>query len=392
MNKNNISKVIQICFILLGFIIPISIAATNILLVIIVLLWLLEGRIKQKLVAIFNSYWNISLFALILLYFAGMFWGHNHDNALWEFQRLSLLLLFPVFTTLTLKKQTIRNGIVAFLLSTSISALFAIAINNNIILPLAEYISVISKSSRNSAFISYNYHNILLSFSFLISLYILIEKKTKYRYLLILCCFVYSISIFTEPGRAGQLLFNVFGLFYIFYYNKYRLLRLVTLVLLLFGFQWAIYNTTTVYKNRINKLSNVIQNNGNNGQGKADDIRYVFFRETTKRIMKKPFFGHGTGSFSTVFDEQVNSGHNFKEHITPHNNYLFVFFELGLLGLISLLFIFYFQIKELLKLKDAAHRVILPLSFMFLMLIDSYFFIFTLTVTYMYLHTIYAKY
>jgi len=392
LNKNNISKVIQICFILLGFIIPISIAATNILLVIIVLLWLLEGGIKQKLVVISNSYWSISLFTLILLYFAGMFWGQNHDNALWEFQRLSLLLVFPIFITLKLKKQTICNATVAFLLSTFISALLAIAINNNIILPLGKYISVISESSRNSAFISYNYHNLLLSFSFLISLYILIEKKTKYRYLLILCCFVYSISIFTEPGRAGQLLFNFFGLFYIFYYNKYRLLRLVILVLLLFGFQWVIYNTTTVYKNRINKLSNVIKNNGNNEQGKADDIRYVFFRETSKSIMDKPFFGHGTGSFSTIFEEQVKSGHDFKEHITPHNNYLFVFFELGLLGLISFLFIFYFQIKELLKLKDAAHRVVLPLSFMFLMLIDSYFFIFILTITYIYLYTIYTKY
>ena len=108
--------------------------------------------------------------------------------------------------------------------------------------------------------------------------------------------------------------------------------------------------------------------------------------------MKKPFFGYGTGSFSAIFDKEVNSGHNFKEHITPHNNYLFVFFELGLLGLISLLFIFYFQIKELLKFKDAIHREILPLSFMFLMLIDSYLFIFILTITYIYLYTVYSKY
>ena len=392
MNKNNINRLIQICFIFLGFVIPISIAATNTLLVLLILLWLLQGGIKQKLIIVCNSYWIISIFFLILLYIAGLFWGDNHNHALWEFQRLSLLLVFPILYTLKLKKETIRAGVVSFLSATFISALLAIAINNNMIFALGEYINIINKSWRNSAFIAYNYHNILLSFSFFISLYILIEKKTKYRCLLIVSCVVYTFSIFTEPGRAGQLLFNAFGLFYIFYYNKNRIIRLTILLLLLFGFQWAIYNTTTVYKHRINKLSEVIQNNGKNMQGKADDIRYVFFRETGKRIIKKPLFGYGTGSFSTIFDREVSSGHNFKEHITPHNNYLFVLFELGILGLISLFFIFYFQIKELLKLKDFAHRMMLPISFMFLMLIDSYLFVFILTTAYMYLYTIYSKY
>ena len=87
-----------------------------------------------------------------------------------------------------------------------------------------------------------------------------------------------------------------------------------------------------------------------------------------------------------------NRQYNFNGHRTPHNQYLYVWFELGILGLVLLLLIFYYQIRELLKKHDSIHRVILPLSFMFLMLVDSYFFIFILTVAYIYLYTIYIRY
>ena len=147
-----------------------------------------------------------------------------------------------------------------------------------------------------------------------------------------------------------------------------------------------------MYKDRFDAVSNIIQNNGDRGEGKADDIRYVFVKESLNRIIKKPILGYGTGSFGTIFNNEVTSGHVFYTHTTPHNQYLYVWFELGILGLLLLLSIFYYQIKELLKKKDGIHRILLPLSFMFLMLIDSYFFIFILTSCYIFLFTIYSKY
>ena len=52
----------------------------------------------------------------------------------------------------------------------------------------------------------------------------------------------------------------------------------------------------------------------------------------------------------------------------------------------------YLAIKELFRKKDGIHRALLPLSFMFLMLVDSYFFIFILTIAYIFLYTIYSRY
>ena len=54
-------------------------------------------------------------------------------------------------------------------------------------------------------------------------------------------------------------------------------------------------------------------------------------------------------------------------HKTPHNNYLYVWIELGILGLIILLSIFYFQIRELIKLKDGFIRILLPIMYLAIM-------------------------
>ena len=391
MNRS-ITTIQQYLFILLGVFISTSIAITNLIIGLLALCWILERDFKAKFDIIKSSKWMLALFALIGLYVLGMFWGDQHLNADWQFQRLALLLIFPVLMTMNLKQETIKRAIFAFLGTAFISALVAIAINNNIILPLGNYLAFIDVSLRNSAFITYNYHNVILALATTLSLYVLIEKKSKYTYLLLLFIAVYSISIFTERGRAGQVIFNLSVVFYIIYYNRKKLIRLFTLLVLLFSFQFVIYSSTNVYKDRFDAVSNIIQNNGDRGKGKPDDIRYVFVKESLKRIIEKPILGYGTGSFGTIFNEQVKSGHIFDKHTTPHNQYLYVWFELGILGLVLLLLIFYLQVKELFRKKDGIHRVLLPLSFMFLMLVDSYFFIFILTICYMFLYTIYSRY
>jgi len=391
MNKA-INQIQQVLFILLGFFIPTSIAITNFILALLALCWIFEGNFKSKFEHIKSSKWVISVFALIGLYGLGLLWGGNHLNAEWQFQRLALLLIFPVLLSMELKQKTIKRAVIAFLGTAFISALAAILINNKIILPLGNYLSFIEVSWRNSAFITYNYHNVILALATTLSFYILVERKSKYPYLLLLFIAIYTLSIFTERGRAGQVIFNLSAVFYILYYNRKHLLRLVALMLLLFSFQYIIYKSTKVYKNRFDVMSNIIQNNGDVGEGKLEDIRYVFVKESLSRVLEKPLLGYGTGSFGTIFKAEVKSGHYFDKHTTPHNQYLYVWFELGVLGLILLLSIFYHQIKELFKKQDGIHRILLPLSFMFLMLVDSYFFIFTLTICYIFLYTIYSKY
>tara|TARA_B110000003_G_scaffold266356_1_gene293223 strand:- start:406 stop:1584 length:1179 start_codon:yes stop_codon:yes gene_type:complete len=388
---NNIRyKFQQFFFILLGIFIPTSIAITNVLIIAIVLCWLLEGNWKYKIYSIKESKWMLCIFALILLYVFGLLWGENHLNAGWQFQRLALLLTFPIFTTIEINQKTIRRAVLAFLCTAFISALIALSININLILPLGNYIEFIDISWRNSAFITYNYHNVILALAANICIYILFEMKSNYNYIFLIFLLTFVMSIFTETGRAGQVIFTLSTFFYIVYFNKKNIIKIFSLLLLLGSFQFLAYTYSSVYKYRVDTLSNVIKNNGD--LGVETDIRYVFFRQTIKKIFNKPILGHGTGSFGTIFKETVNSGHFFNKHTTPHNQYLYVWFELGILGLVLLILIFYYQIRDLSIKKYGVQRILLPFSFAFLMMIDSYFFIFILTICYIFLFTIYSKY
>lgn len=391
MNKF-IARSQSVLFILLGVFIPTSIAITNFIIGLISFFWILEGGLKIKWEKIKSSKWIAAIFFLIILYGIGMLWGETHANAGWQFQRLALLLFFPVLMTININQQSIRYGAAIFLITNFISAFSAILINHSLISPLSEYISLINSDWTVSAFIKYNYHNVLLALSFALCLYLIAENKTKYKKTLIFFILIYAFSIFTERGRAGQVIFNLTAFFYIIYYNRSRILTAILFFGVLFSFQYLIYHSTNVYKDRFDVVSDIIKNNGQRPQDKLEDIRYVFVKNSIQKIFKKPVLGHGTGSFGSIFKKEVNSGHYFDVTTTPHNQYLYVWFELGILGLILLLATFYFQIKSLFRKPYGVQRILLPISFLFLMLVDSYLFIFILTISYIYLYTIYSRY
>jgi O-antigen ligase len=395
--KNTIEKLHSIFFILLGLAIPLSIAVANILIGLITLCWLLDGQMKNKLKEIRQNKWMLSIILLLVLYCCGMLWGSDHQNASWVFQKLSLLLMFIVLGTSKVKKSTLKFGALLFLFSTLLSAIAAILINYQVILPLHNYISIVSAKRQLSAFTSYNYHTILLAFSALICFFLVAEKKTKFRWGLALCFFIYSFSIFTESGRAGQLIFTLlFGLYSIYYFKKRTILS-VGLMGFLILCNYSAYKGSDTFKIRIDKASEIIQNeiissDSASYQQANQNIRTVFFKEGINYIIKKPIFGYGTGSFGSIFDKDINSGHEYLEHTTPHNSYLYIWFEVGILGLLMLLRIFYFQFKSLSKLSYGFDRILLPIGFMTIMLFDSYLFIFVMSIFYIYFFTIYNNY
>ena len=73
----------------------------------------------------------------------------------------------------------------------------------------SQLLSIVSENRGISAFTTYNYHTILLAFSSLICFFLIAEKKSKYIWGLIVCFLIYAFSIFTEGGRAGQLIFTL---------------------------------------------------------------------------------------------------------------------------------------------------------------------------------------
>ena len=391
---NLLNNLKNIVFVLLAFTIPVSVAFTNVLLVVFLIVWLLEGDFVRKIHVFQSNKWLWSILVLTIMYFLGLMYGHNHNDANYVLQRVSLLLMFIVFTTAEIRQNSYQYALALFLFTNLISATVSILINNEIIEPISSYISIISSENSISAFLKYNYHNILLSFSSLLSFMLFHLSKNKYSFLYLLAIPIFCFSIFSEAGRAGQLTLNVFMFFYAIYFLRSKIKYSISIFFFLILVNYSSYNNSTIFKYRVDQLNHVVQNNGEkkNPKAKEKDIRYLFLNESLSLIKERPFFGHGSGSFSSVLISNTNSSYDFKKHKTPHNNFLYIFFELGIFGFLIFLSIFYYQIKSIIKNSNMKiHSIILPLFYLFLMLFDSYLFIFTITVMYMFMYKIFSE-
>ena len=95
-----------------------------------------------------------------------------------------------------------------------------------------------------------------------------------------------------------------------------------------------------------------------------------------KIFKTSPIFGVGTGDFPKEY-KKLNDIYSSKMVTTthPHNMYSLIGVQLGIVGLLSLMSIFYFQIVQSFKSSNRFIRdvgITLPLMYILIMISDSY--------------------
>ena len=361
----------------LAFCLPISIFVTDVLVFALALLWLVDGNFSVKWQKIKGSKWMLSLVVLFAVYLLGMLWGTNHSNGSWILQKSAILLLLPILYSYDFSDKQIKNSLYAFVLSMTLSSVIALLINLKWIKHLFKYSDIFAKSWSNSAFMPYTDHNVFLAFTILICLiYGLYSLKDKRQFFpIILVVIVCLLSLFTEKGRAGQLVFLIGTTIFLIitFWNKklwlaISFLSIISIVLLS-------YNFSSTFNQRINS-SLVNSQQLDEESTNSLNTRYFLFKYSLDKIKERPVMGFGTGSFVQEFSSISEHSTKILEgdiHKTPHNNYLFVWFELGLIGLLLFISIFYFQIKEVYKKPLGKLRIIMPIMFLVIMMFDTYF-------------------
>ena len=384
-----------IALITLAFFAPILIFVTDVAVFSLAILWLFEGQFKSKWNKIKSSPWILSLLALLFLYVVGLLWGSNHQGAEWLFQKSALLLLLPILYTFNFSQKEIKYSLYAFLSATTLSALVANLINLGWIKHLFKYSSIFAKNWHNPAFMTYTDHNIFLAFSLLVTFFLLFNSyaNKKFRITLILISILFLLSLYSENGRSGQLAFILIFLSFsiLAFWHKKSLIFLSVLAII--GINLTAYFLSPHFKQRINsiqtQLTELEKNKGNNL-----NTRYYLYKHSFEKIREKPVLGYGTGSFVKEFSSI--SEHTTKilagTHKTPHNNYLFIWFELGLVGLLVFLSIFFFQLKAYKSLNQGYFRMIFPAVFLVIMLTDTYLQNHNTAVLYCYLSFIFSTY
>ena len=372
----------HILLVILSLSIPLSIAVSNITLILLMITVVFEGDLKNKIRKICSSKWMVSIIILILLYYFYWFVFGTYSDTLWILKRVSILWFLPVFYSTKFSYKVTQKAVFVFLISMFISSVIAISENYG-------FINLNGDNWTWSAFLKYTDHNVFLALSILILIYAYfnITLSSSIKNILVFFLPFYLFSIFSEAGKTGQIALVLLIVVYIFQELRKNTKKLLLSLVLLFISVYVIYNSSENLQKRFEKEINIVLN-------KESSNRLLLLQHSVEIIKQKPFVGHGAGSFSDKFgaiNEETNKIVRYN-HKTPHNNYLYIWMELGMLGLVVLVSIFYFQIRELKTLNGGSIMVLLPIMYLLIMFTDSYFLSFNTLVLYIYLSVIIVNY
>jgi len=397
MFKNlNLDKTFQFLLIILAFLMPLTVFCANLIIVIIVALWLVSGNYKSKYDQIISSRFLIACVVFYCLHVVGLIWtedlkwGLKILHKMWYF-----ILLLPVLFTIVEKKY-IKYYISSFLLAISFTEIISYLIWFEIIEPfkivrIPDTLSLMILKGDILApmvndptpFMSHVSYNPILAFAiYLVSHEVFLNKNlSKFKFFLFsFFAITMSINMFITGGRAGQVIFFVMLIILIFqFFNAEKIKSLIVVLILIPGIFFTAYQTSDLFQLRVDSaISDVLVYESNNNTSVGKRISYM--KNSWDIIKQNPWIGVGTGDFPIEF-EKISIINNNKDFLStnlptnPHNMYNFVLIQLGLVGLLSFLSIFYYQIKQSFVSSNRLIRDVgltLPLLFLVVMLSDSY--------------------
>ena len=361
---------------------PLTVFGGNLIIVIICLLWLFSGDYQNKYLQIISNKFllaSILFFALHvigLLWTENLIWGLHIVHKMWYF-----LLLLPILYTIV-SKEYVRFYISAFLLAITFTEIASYLVWFEIIEPFK------NATVRNpTPFMSHISYNPILAFAIYLVLHEILFNKKLSNLLLYFYCFfsiTMTINMFITGGRAGQVIFFVMLLILIFQVlNTQRVRALIISALVMPLIFITAYYSSSLFNERVNLAINEVvtfqETKGFDSQTDSHTsvgLRLAMAINSWQIIKKNPIIGVGTGDFPQEY-KKVNEI-SFPKLVNvenPHNMYSFVLVNLGFIGLLSMLAIFYYQIKLSFNSSSKLIRdlgITMPLMFLVLMLSDSY--------------------
>ena len=355
---------------LLAFSIPLSTSAVSVLAVLILAAWIIGGDYARKWAVITRNPVSLALLFYLSLFFLGLFWSRNIGAGLEIIGKQWKLLLFPVLLSSIVYGHR-RRYIVSFVAGLTVAMLMTYLAWFDIL----HYGGVSPEHLTRRLF--HVVYNPLLAFGFYLVCHEALWGKRSggRRLILVLLAGCMAVDMFITEGRTGQAVFFVLLGLLLFQFFSRNKLKAVLFVLLILPLTFAAgYRLSPTFQNRVDAVGQEIREfreNPNTSVG----LRLLFWKNSWRIISEHPLFGVGTGDFRSSYSE-VNAelSPDMVATDNPHNQYVFILCQFGILGLFSLLSIFVTQIHQAVTIEDDWKRIRLafPVFFLTIMLAESY--------------------
>jgi len=349
---------------------PLSTSALSILAILILVVWLVEGGYREKVRVITANPVAVAVLCYLALYMVGLLWTEDLARGLGVLTKYWKLMLLPVFLTAVRWDQ--RRVYAGFFLA---GMTVAMATTYLAWFGLLRYADVTPQHLTHGTF--HVIYNPMLAFAIYLLMHELVWGKIRaaLRWPLSGLAALMMVNMFITEGRSGQVVFFVLlGLFLLQILRK-NILRTGLIITFLLPSVFAVgYQVSPVFHGRVDRACSEIHQfhrNPNTSVG----LRLLFWQNSWEIIKESPWLGVGTGDYQSAYAE-VNKRQSPQMVATdnPHNQYVLVLCQLGLLGLAGLLGIFGAQIRQALVQRDGWEhlRLAFPLFFLTIMFTESY--------------------
>ncbi len=322
----------------LGFTIPIWVVADSILVGLLIVCWAASGEWREKLRRVTTNpvaVGAILLFAWLLL---GTLWGEGEleERALWV-KKYANLLLIPLLISMAVDAQERRRAFLALAASLVLTLVLSLVLSAGF---LSAKEGLTCDSSNPCVFKKHTTHNLLMGFGSL--LFGVLAWKSSQRWgrwgWAVASCLAASNVLLMVQGRTGYAVLA--GLAMVAFHGCFGWRGMVAAVIALSVVFPTAYQISTSFRDRINLVATgVAQWNPQMATYDGVTERMEFFYHSVEIIQDHPLMGVGTGGFAHAYAMRVQKmGLSVPTH--PHNQYLLVMVQVGIIGLCLLLWVF----------------------------------------------------
>jgi len=337
-----------LCVCIACFFTPLSTSLTAIFSGIAFLTWIFSGRF-QNLIQILKTYpaASIALFLFLFMCLAVMYSPAEPLEAIETLKKYRELVLLPVMISLlTYSFRFCRAAELSFVSGCTALMIISYLIAFNII-PEARY---------GNSIVFHITHNFFMAVLSFWALHFAVDSG-KLKPLWLLLFTAASINIFyIAPGRTGMLVFIC--LIILFIIQRFSFKKSAVSFLVFCSLVSGFYFTSDNFSGRVHEAVKEIQTYQPGKSRTSIGQRFDWWVASISLIKQKPFFGYGTGSYPYLLSNAASKS-QIKETDNPHNEYLFLSVQFGLVGLLLFLLMIFLQLAETLTFRNQRERMLL---------------------------------
>ena len=304
--------------------------------------WIISGKYSEKFKLIYKNPAAISVLILFSFYCIGSVYSSGNIKESGTFLlKYAKLLIIPIIISVVRTKKIRHNGMNAFLFGALI--LLSISYFKWLgIIPMNLGLHDLPDNSQGYlAFKNRIAHNILMSFLMFVFFCKAYFDKTQWRWVWLVIALLSLIDLmYLVGGRSGQIIALCFILFLpLYFYGKeaYKYLLIAAISIFMLHKQLE-----PLMPGRLLETSQEVSEHKSDAHLTSAGIRLEMYKNTLSLIKQSPFIGYGTGALRYEYNKLANTQDTLLKDVpNPHNQYLLTFFELGIVGLSALIFMFY---------------------------------------------------